>query len=47
MESSTTDNDSLMKVDDAELFEDYDGSVWHDEDCLRAFEEPAGTFSSK
>lgn len=46
MESSSTDNDSLMKVDDAELLEEYDGSVWHDEDCLREFEEPAGTFGS-
>lgn len=33
---------SFMKVNDAELFEDYDVSVWHDEICSRPLEEPNG-----
>ena len=40
MRSSSFDNDSLMKVDNVELSEEYDASVWRDEDCLRSFEEP-------
>lgn len=40
--SSSSDNDSLMKADDPQLFEGYDFSVWHDEDCLRPFEAPNG-----
>ena len=47
MESSSSDNDSLMRVDDAELFEKYDSSVWHDESCLRSFEGTAGMSGSK
>ena len=29
-----------MKVDNVELSEEYDASVWHDGDCSRPFEEP-------
>ena len=47
MGSSSSDNDSFMKVDDSDLFEEYDDSVWHDEDCWRSFEEPTGVSGSK
>ena len=47
MGSSSSDNDSLMKVDNVELSEEYDASVWRDEDCLRAFEEPNEVSNSK
>ena len=47
MGSSSYDHDSFMKVDDSELFEEYDDSVWHDKDCLRPFEESGGILCSK
>ena len=47
MGSSSSDHDSYMKVDDSELFEEYDDSVWHDKDCWRPFEEAIGVSGSK
>ena len=47
MGSSSSDNDSFMKVDTSELSEEYDASVWHDEDCLNPFEEPNGFSGSR
>ena len=47
MGSSSSDNDSLMKVDNVELFEEYDASVWHDGDCLKPFKEPNEVSSSR
>ena len=47
MWSSSSDNDSFMKVDDSELFENYDASLWRDDTCSTPFEEPNGISSSK
>ena len=42
MESSESDDDSIRAVDDSELFEQYDASLWCDKDCLRPFEDQTG-----
>ena len=47
MGSSSSDHDSFREVDDSELSEEYDDSVWHDKDCWRPFEEPVGVSGSK
>ena len=47
MGSSSSDNDSFMKVANVELSEEYDASVWHDGDCLRPFEAQNEISSSK
>lgn len=47
MESSSSDNDSFMKVDDDTLLEEYDDSLWHDENCEIPSEEPNGFSGSK
>lgn len=47
MASSSSDNDSVMMVDDSDLYEDYDDSVWHDKICSRPFEEPSEIAGSK
>ena len=39
MESSGSDNDSVMQVDEAELIEEYDASAWHDRSCTEPVEE--------
>ena len=47
MGSSSSDNDSFLNVDNAKLSEEYDASVWHDEDCFNPFEEPNENSSSR
>lgn len=47
MESSSSDNDSFMKVDDSILFEEYNELLWHDNDCGKLFKIPNGTAGSR
>lgn len=46
MESSSSDNDAFMKVDDAELLEEYDASEWHDEHAREDTSKLGNTWGS-